>query len=352
MRETVLVTGAGGFIGGTVVEALHFAGQHEVRAGIRRWGTGVPRIARLPVQIVPCDLTDPAELTAALAEVDYVIHCATSNDIAQVTANLLNAAAASKVRRLVHLSSIAVYGAATGIVDETVTAPPGRLSQYATAKLRAEEYCCAAAKAGLDVVMLRPSIVYGPFSTLWTAVYAVRLRTGRWGDLGEAANGKCNLVHVHDVVRHAVAALSGAGLAGEAYNVNGPEIITWNQYFHAFNAKLGLPPLRSQLPGKVRFVSHLTKPLRSAGKLALRNFSSQLIWLSQRNAHVRHVMKVAELRLRCTPNEEELRLFGQDAIYTTAKAEQAFGICSRVGVEEGLTMTGAWLNHIGEYAFG
>ena len=63
-KPVVLITGAGGFIGGWVAEALHLAGW-DVRAGISRW-TSAARIARFPLQIVPCNVMEKDSLDVAL----------------------------------------------------------------------------------------------------------------------------------------------------------------------------------------------------------------------------------------------------------------------------------------------
>src|SRR2546426_6967027 len=72
----VLITGAGGFIGGRVAEVLHGSGWAQVRAGVRKWA-GAARIGRLPVEIVRCDLADPRQVDAACDGVAAVVPCAT-----------------------------------------------------------------------------------------------------------------------------------------------------------------------------------------------------------------------------------------------------------------------------------
>ena len=67
--SVVLVTGAGGFIGGRVVEVLQALGRHGVRAGVRRWSSGA-RIGRFPVEIVACDVTDRDAVERSRAEAE------------------------------------------------------------------------------------------------------------------------------------------------------------------------------------------------------------------------------------------------------------------------------------------
>jgi nucleoside-diphosphate-sugar epimerase len=349
-RETVLVTGAGGFLGGTLVEAIYFGRRFEVRAGISRW-TSAPRIARLQVPIVLCDVMRPPSLAEAMAGVDSVVHCATSENldvITEGTGNVLRAARAAGVRRVVHISSIAVYGAATGKIEETTEAPLGTLTPYGAAKRRAEKLCRETVAGGQDVVMLRPAIIYGPFAAQWTVLYAARLRSRRWRDLGPLGDGKCNLVHVHDVVRYALAALHQPEVAGEEFNINGPDIVTWNEYARRFNAALGLPPLADRGVAKSRATTALTKPIRSLGKYGIAHFSPQLIWLSRRSDMLKSIMQETEARLRSTPNAGELALFRLDAIYSMEKTVRTFRFAPSVRLDDGLAMCVAWLNHMGE----
>ena len=349
--ETVLVTGAGGFVGGTLVEALHFIGNYRVRAGIARWSSA-PRIARLPVTLTQCDVLKPHELAEAFTGVDYVIHCAVGEDLRIIvdgTANVLRAAAEAGIRRVVHISSIAVYGEATGAVDEKTAPPPGTLSAYGAAKAAAEALCRASGRE-LGVVVVRPSIVYGPFSARWTMLYALRLKSGRWKQLGALGQGKCNLVHVHDVARYAISAIRQEGVAGEIFNINGPEVVTWNDYLERFNYKLGLPPIAPQTTGRMRVEVAAMRPIKAIGKYALKHHAPQLLWLSHRNDVLKRLMQQTELKLKCTPNQDELSLFRLDAHYLTEKAERMFGFRPKIDLDDGLAMSVAWLNHMGNPA--
>jgi nucleoside-diphosphate-sugar epimerase len=350
-QESVFVTGASGFLGGTLVEALHFAGQYRVHAGIARW-VSTPRIARLAVPLVQCDVLRPQELAEALSRMDYVIHCAVSDDLRVIvdgTANVLRAAKQVGAKRVVHISSSAVYGEATGTVDEDTPPPDGTLSAYGEAK-RAAEALCRDAATGLDIVVLRPTIIYGPFSARWTMLNAVRLKARLWKRLGPLGQGKCNLVHVNDVVRYAVAALTHDNVVGGVFNVNGPDVVTWDEYFERFNRHLGLPAMAAQPVGRTRRQVRATGVLRAIGKYALKHHQPLLLWLSNNSTLLRQRMQQTELMLRCTPNSDEMALFRLDAKYLTGRAESAFGFRSNIDLDRGLATTAAWLDFMGEPA--
>ena len=202
-KPVVLVTGAGGFIGGWVAEALHLAGW-DVRAGISRWMSAA-RIARFPLEIVQCNVMDQASLDDALKGVDVVVHCARGPDEDDEVAKsgtrlLIERAKLAGATKMVFTSSVAVYGDATGLIGED-TAPVGDMSAYGNSKLVAEAVCDELATDDFPIVGIRPTLVYGPFSQQWSAPYVARFASGRWTALGARGEGKCNLVYVGDLVR-------------------------------------------------------------------------------------------------------------------------------------------------------
>ena len=117
--KKILITGAGGFIGGWIAETLHLKGV-KVHAGIRRWASAA-RISRFPVKIVPCNVLDKEQINRAMAEVTQVVHCAIGSEEVTVrgTANIVEAAKKFGIKKLVHISTVSVYGDVTGTVDES-----------------------------------------------------------------------------------------------------------------------------------------------------------------------------------------------------------------------------------------
>ncbi len=179
-RDRVFVTGAGGFIGGRVVEVLHSSGAGEVRAGVRQWAT-VVRIARYPVEILQCNVLDPGQVAAAMRGMTHIVHCARGSNQVNIdgTRNVLMAAEREGVRQVVHLSTVAVYGDAEGTLTEDSPTQSG-VSEYGDSKLEAERLCREFGARGLPVTILHPTIVYEPSSESWTVEFADRFRAGRW----------------------------------------------------------------------------------------------------------------------------------------------------------------------------
>jgi len=341
----VLVTGAGGFVGGRVVEVLHASGRAQVRAAVRRWA-GAARIGRFPIEIVRCDVGNPTELERAMVGVAAVVHCAIgSRDVnVEGTRNVLEAARQSGVRRVVHLSTIAVYGDASGEIDETN--PCRRTGDpYGDSKIEAEQVCQEYTARAVPVVILRPTIVYGPFSANWTIEFAERFRSGTWHLPERYGEGTCNLVYVDDLVAAVLLALTCEEAVGETFNVNGEERPTWNEYFRSLNASLGFAPLREPDLAQGLLRTGLLMPVRKTAKLFLKHFQPQIRALYRRSDLAQRLMRSAERSIRNTPSTAEFRLYSHRAFYRTEKAARILGYRPAFKMTEGVALSAAWLRH-------
>ncbi len=344
--QKILVTGAAGFVGAWVVESFQLSGI-PVRAGVRSWNSAA-RLARRTIEMVPCDVLSTDQLRSAMAGCDAVVHCAVGNEDVTVsgTRNVLAMARDLGLRRVVHLSSVGVYGKAAGLIDEHCDrAAHG--NAYAKRKIAAERVCEEFIAGGTPVVLLRPTIIYGPYSYTWTVSFANRLWSGRWGTLGQAGQGKCNLVYVTDVVQAIYRALHSENAAGKTFNVNGGEIVTWNDYFQRFNEALGRPPLPVLKTWPIAVRSRVLAPVRAAGRFALTRFNSTLMKLNARSALAARYMKVTESSLKLTPTSDQLKLYGLDVEYSIDQARQCLGYSPLVDVSQGLEFSVAWLRQQG-----
>ncbi len=221
--HTVLVVGATGFIGAAACRALSAAPDVAVIAASRRPGPGVRVI----------DPADPASLKAAAAGATAIVNAAAGPPWAMLRlAEAVRDVAGSGGQQVIHLSSMAVYGAAAGRVREDAPLAAGG-SSYAAGKIACERTLAGLSKAAI----LRPGIVYGPGDQQWTGRLCRLLRAGRLGDLGEAGDGFCNLVHVDDVAAAILACLCGG--ASGAFNLASPHPPRWNAVFATLAAAIG-----------------------------------------------------------------------------------------------------------------
>jgi nucleoside-diphosphate-sugar epimerase len=241
--RTVLVTGASGFIGGRLAERLVLEQGAHVRALVRNVAAAA-RLVRFPVTVVRGDVTNPSDLATAAQGCDLVFHCAYGTSGSQKhrasintegTRRVLEAARTAKARRVVHLSTLMVYGQ-TGDGDLDETAPRRRFgNHYSDSKLEAENL---ALTSGFPVAVLQPTAVYGPWGPVWTATVLASLRTGRQ-ILINGGDGMANPVYIDDLVSAMLLAAVKDEALGEAFLVCGEEAITWRQMFGRFEKMLG-----------------------------------------------------------------------------------------------------------------
>jgi NAD dependent epimerase/dehydratase len=184
--KRVLVTGADGFIGSHLVEALVKDG-FDVRAfiyynsfGSRGWLDHVPVAVTDEVDFRAGDIRDPASVRAAISGCDTVLHLAALIAIPYSyeapasyvdtnitgTLNVLQAARDFDVRRVVHTSTSEVYGSAIRVpIDENH--PLQAQSPYAATKIAADQLALSFHRSfGLPVSICRPFNTYGPRQSL------------------------------------------------------------------------------------------------------------------------------------------------------------------------------------------
>ena len=255
-RKPVLVLGASGFIGSRVVAALASSPLYRPVAASRRSAPAV-------------DATDPKAVSGALREVDCVVNCIAGDNqtMLRSTRVLCDAARISPPRRIVHISSMAVYGAATGWIHED-TPPVAPVSSYGHAKVECESIISKYVDDGGDAVILRPTCVFGAGSPQWNTRLAHLLKARRVGDLGGAGDGHCNLAFIDDVVAGILAALEVPNLAGRVFNISSSADLTWNEFLVLFAKLLGATPVRRIAPRMLQIETKLLAPLlRAAAKV-------------------------------------------------------------------------------------
>ena len=246
--KLVLVTGATGCIGGRLIEKLALEQRANVRVLVRNLGR-MPRIARFPIEWVKGDITDPAVVQQAVRGCEVVFHCAydfsAGRDGQRTTAilgtrNVAVAVLQAAVPRMVHISSLAVYGKISDVELTELSPWRSTTSRYAQLKRAAERLVLKLHREqGLPVVVLQPTLVYGPFSIQWTIGPSLQLKTGVV-PLVDGGRGLCNAVYVDDAVDAILLAARQPHVLGETFLVSGEQPITWRRFYKAYEAALGV----------------------------------------------------------------------------------------------------------------
>jgi len=242
---TALVTGATGLIGMHLVPRLQREGW-QVRALVRD-PARAGMLSRADVTLATGDVLDPTSFLRAARGCDVLFHAAAvitplggweafRRPNVEGTRNAI-AAAASASARLVHVSSVAVYGAHRFAgngrrTDESVA--PGRIpeeSYYARSKRESEDLVWEAQRAGtVWATAVRPSVLYGPHDRQFVPRLARMLRRG-FAPVIAGGHNTLAIVHAANVAEGLVRAAAFEGANGKAYNLANDYDVTVREFF-------------------------------------------------------------------------------------------------------------------------
>ncbi len=217
----VFLTGATGYIGSAVAEALRGAG-HQV-SGLARSDSAVTRLAANGVRPVRGDLGDPDSLAGAAREADGVIHAATTNDPSTDTAAVraILAALRGSGKSFIYTSGIWVYGDTGGrVVTESSPASPVPLVAWRSV---VEREVLGAAADGIRSVVIQPGVVYGRGGGIPAAWIESVRRNGAAKFVGTGEN-RWAMVHVEDLAELYLLALERAPAGTLLLAVGGPSV--------------------------------------------------------------------------------------------------------------------------------
>lgn len=248
-RPIATITGANGALGPAVADEFALAG-FEVRALTRD----------------QADVCDPEAVRRAVAGSDCVVHLAAKLHVVDPspslrdeyyrvnvggTENVVRAVEVEGVRRLVHASTIAVYGYNDGrLLTEDCETSPDTL--YGQTKLEAENVALAANATVLRFAAVYGARVKGNYRRLLTT-----LNRGWFVPIGSGSNRR-TLVHDRDVARALVLAAQHPAAVGEVFNVTDGSVHTVREVLEAMSLALGrrVPRLAAPL-APIRLAAHL-----------------------------------------------------------------------------------------------
>jgi dihydroflavonol-4-reductase len=321
----VLVTGATGFTGGRLARALALRG-YTVRALVRD-AARVGELAAAGIDLTRGDLRDAAAVSKAVAGVDVVYHIAAIYREAGVSADayravnagavrtIVEAAAAARVRRVVHCSTVGVHGdIERPPANEDAPLKPGDI--YQETKLEGEELARdAGARLGIEVTIARPTGIYGPGDRRLLKLF--RAATRRFPILG-SGEIYYHLTYIDDLIDGLRLCGEHPAAANRTYILAGGEVTTLNELVAMIAEAAGVAPPRLHLP---------VWPFWAAGA----------------------VCEAICVPLRIEPPLYRRRVdfYTKSRAFDITRARQEIGYAPRVGLREGIGRTLDWYREHG-----
>jgi nucleoside-diphosphate-sugar epimerase len=319
-----LVTGATGLIGSHLVRRLRSDGR-RVRVFVRPHHDRVALEAG-GVEVAVGDLADGRSVCRAAEGARHIYHCGGLvtdwgpwREFRRVnvdgTRNVVEAALAAGVQRLVHLSSAAIYGYPQREAIDEQQPLRSRGIPYIATKIAGEEIVREAiTRRSLPAVILRPVMVFGPGCQNYVGDIVRHLRGGSMGLL-DGGRHVAGLAYVENVADALVLASHSTAALGHAMNICDDSAVTWKEYIDVLADGLGLRRVNWSLPTRLAYP--LAAFLESAARL---------------------------LRLRRRPLLSRLAVLelGQSQRYDISLARRLLGYTPRVGFEEAMRRTLEW----------
>jgi nucleoside-diphosphate-sugar epimerase len=247
-----VVTGASGFVGSHIVDALVAHGA-RVRAVVR--GTSSRRwLEGKPVEFADASLDDFGALRAAVEGADWVVHAGgliRARNAAEFhecnvmgTERLLRAAGDLPLRRFLYVSSQAAAGPSVDGRPMDEGRRPHPVSAYGESKLRAEQLVLLSGDR-IPVTVIRPPAVYGPRDR---AIFKVFSAVKRHLEPVLRAGGRFSFIHVADLASAVVAALTRDEAVGQVFYASEPDETSYAELGELVREAVGTWTVRVAIP--------------------------------------------------------------------------------------------------------
>ncbi|MBM3995682.1 MAG: NAD-dependent epimerase/dehydratase family protein [Planctomycetes bacterium] len=320
-----LVTGATGQLGSHIVEQLRLGGE-TVRVLVRA-GRDLAFLQSQGVEIVEGDLHDPEAVKRAADGATIVYNAAAKvsdwgpwsefeKEAVTSTTNVVNACKSAGVQRLLHVSSISVYGHPSVGPDERITeaTPLGQnfwmWDYYPQAKLISENIV----RDYADATIVRPSWLYGPRDRITIPRVIPALLAQRAPIIGDGQN-YLNIIYAGDVAAGIILAANHPDAKGQAYNICSEGEVKQVDLLNALTDALSLPRVTSHVP----------------------------YWLALQWAFLNELWKTIIFSSSPpTITRRAVYLIGRSTQYSTQKARTQLGWKPQVNIIEGIRRTLEW----------
>lgn len=354
-NKTFLITGANGFIGSRIIERLSQEYYCHIKALVHSTSRAT-RIARFDIELIQGDVLDKCLLHKITKDAEYVIHCAFGNTdnvslnrqiTVEGTRNISLASLVNKVKRLIHFSTMSVYGyPLPPICDEKTPYTKVVGDFYNNDKITAEKIIQNYIKKGLPAVILQPTIVYGPYASIWTVDPINKINVNGLF-LVQDGQGLTNPLYIDNLIDAVFLALTKGGAIGETFIISDGKSIRWKEFFAFYQSmvpKKKLSNLSLFNKYKLEIISFpllvlliLRKSLSHFGLFKTPpDFAKKIIAPFYRRAR----------SMKDLSTNKNRQLFFQDkTTFDINKARRILGYSPRIALPKGMKLTEEWLRY-------
>ena len=234
----ILITGATGFIGSYLVRDLISRGYRNISIIVRKT-SNISIFEKYNLNLIYADITNKKEVLTINESIDVIYHCAgyvgnkSKETLYKVNVvaveNICNLALKLKVKKLIHLSSVAVISGNLDVplVEEL---PYKATNPYGESKLVAEKLVLRFRDKGLNIVIVRPCMVYGKGEPHLLSFIFKILKLGVFPLLNKG-RAKFHLVYVKNVTDFLIGCMEKEAAVNNIFFIADKEVLTANQVF-------------------------------------------------------------------------------------------------------------------------
>jgi len=212
-------------------------------------------------------------------------------------------------------------------------------------KIDAEKECLIARKFPLPVTIIRPAIVYGPYSKLWTYNIYNRL-VNDFKISGNVTAGICNLIYIDDLVQLILLTIGNKNALNMEFNAVGDDNITWEEYFKIFRKEIEAYQdikRHNKLRINPKVLSAIKSPFMKLAIYLVGNHGKTVFYFYERFEFLRPLFLFLENRLKSSPARHELQLFSDYRRISNKSAKTKLGFSPAFDISRGIKISMQWL---------
>lgn len=338
MKNKIIIFGSNGFVGSSIAEEM--SKNNEVVCIIRNKNS-CSFLSNKGLNTKVCNSLEYNQVEEVIDNQSIVINCINGDyqTLVKSTRNIALASIKKNVQKLIHLSSTDVYGNSKGIVLEQNNFRGDR-GEYSKAKIESEKILIRLQKK-IPIIILRPGIIFGPESTLWTNRILERKLNG-FNLPNHSKKGICNLTFIYDLVR-SICIVSDSYDNSSTFNIINDNPMTWSEYYESFQTT----PYKSKIVYKNDFFLKIVVlsqyPIRLIARPILKNFRFIINIFYQKSKYSNNLLKSAQSELKRNPDLNELNLLSAKVSFSNEKSKKILKM-NYTSINDALNKTQKWIN--------